>query len=72
MHPIWNHCKGKRKCVIQSVVGALGGQTLQTLWKRMTWKSPEKCLCEIQGHPSSIAKEQTIVRALKKKQLSAI
>lgn len=45
---------------------ALGGQILQMLWKRMTWKSPEKCLCEIQGHSSSIAKEQTIVSALKK------
>lgn len=67
MHPIWRHCKGKRKCVIQSVVRALGGQTVQMLWKRMTWKSLEKCLCEIQGHSSSIAEEQTIVSALKKK-----
>lgn len=57
MHPIWNHYRGKRGSVSFSLVwGALGGQALQTLWERMTWMSPEKCLCETQGHSDSLPK----------------
>ena len=33
----------------------------------MTWKSPEKRFCEVEGHSNFIPKDKTIVSTLKKK-----